>query len=83
MHDIDLGDLSITPFHGGLRLTIEDQQPTTTLSLLGVRELVAYCNAWIAEEELQRHGSASDLASAMGKIGWMGTSGTDMEEHDY
>ena len=49
MDPIDLGDLFVESTAEGrlLRLTITTQQPTTTLSVEGARELCAYLADWL------------------------------------
>jgi hypothetical protein len=49
MTPIDIGDLSLEPTADGqrLRLTIAEQQPTTTLSVEGAMALWAYLYDWL------------------------------------
>jgi hypothetical protein len=53
MHAADIGDISIEPTAGGrrLRLTIAEQQPTTTLSVEGATVLLNYLYDWLWSHE--------------------------------
>lgn len=64
----DIGDLALEPTEDGqrLRLTIAEQQPTTTLSTAGATALMTYLYNWLWIHTDDTRGTAGDAQAAPG-----------------
>lgn len=60
METTEIGEVTLTPYHDLLAITITKQMSHTTLSLRGVRAVLDYLQEWVAEQEQKIRGSDAD-----------------------